>query len=44
MIGNLNQAFEIGADDYITKQSDLVLLGKIVKTKWEKYTKPSEVR
>ncbi len=44
MIGDLDQAFEIGADDYITKPSDLTQLGKIVKTKWEKYTKPAEVR
>jgi DNA-binding response OmpR family regulator len=44
MIGDLDQAFEIGADDYITKPFDLTLLGKIVKTKWEKYTKPAEVR
>jgi len=44
MIGDLDQAFEIGADDYITKPSDLAQLGKIVKTKWEKYTKPAEVR
>lgn len=44
MIGDLDQAFEIGADDYITKPSDLKQLGKIVKTKWEKYTKPAEVR
>lgn len=44
MIGDVDQAFEIGADDYITKPSDLTLLGKIVKTKWEKYTKPEEVR
>ena len=44
MIGDLDQAFEIGADDYITKPSDLMQLGKIVKTKWEKYTKPAEVR
>ena len=35
---------ELGADDYITKPSDLTQLGKIVKTKWEKYTKPAEVR
>jgi DNA-binding response OmpR family regulator len=38
MIGDLDQAFEIGADDYITKPLDLAQLGKIVKTKWEKYT------
>jgi len=44
MIGDLDQAFEIGADDYITKPSDLKQLGKIVKTKWEKYTAPADVR
>ena len=44
MIGDLDQAFEIGADDYITKPSDLTQLGKIVKTKWEKYTEPADVR
>ena len=36
MIGDLDQAFEIGADDYITKPSDMMQLGKIVKNKWEK--------
>jgi len=44
MTGDLDQAFEIGADDYITKPRDLRLLGIIVKTKWEKYIKPAEVR
>ncbi len=44
MIGDLDRAFEIGADDYITKPSDLTQLGKIVKTKWEKYTEPADVR
>jgi DNA-binding response OmpR family regulator len=44
MIGDLDQAFEIGADDYITKPSDLAQLGKIVKTKWEKYTAPADAR
>jgi len=44
MIGDLDQAFEIGADDYITKPSDLTQLGKIVKIKWEKYTEPVDVR
>jgi len=44
MIGDLDQAFEIGADDYITKPSDIMQLGKIVKTKWEKYTEPVDVR
>ena len=43
MIGDLDLAFEIGADNYITKPSDLMQLGKIVKTKWEKYTKPAKV-
>ena len=38
MIGDLDQAFEIGADDYITKTLDLMQLGRIVKAKWEKYT------
>ena len=37
MIGDLDQAFEIGADDYITKPSDMTQLGKLVKIKWEKY-------
>lgn len=41
MIGDLDQAFEIGADDYITKPLDLTQLGKIVKTKWTKYKKPA---
>lgn len=44
MIGDIDQAFEIGADDYISKPSDLMQLGKIVKTKWEKYTEPADVR
>ena len=44
MIGDLDQAFEIGADDYITKPLDLMQLGKIVKTKWEKYTEPADVQ
>ena len=44
IIGDLDQAFEIGADDYITKPLNLTQLGKIVKTKWEKYTEPADVR
>ena len=44
MIGDLDQAFEIGADDYITKPSDLAQLGKIVRSKWEKHTKPVKTR
>ena len=44
MTGDLDRAFEIGADDYITKPSGLMQLDKIVKTKWGKYTKPAEIR
>ena len=44
MIGDLDQAFEIGADDYITKPADLTQLGRIVKAKWERYTNPTHVR
>lgn len=44
MIGEIDQAFEIGADGYITKPLDLMQLGKTVKTKWDKYTKPVDVR
>ena len=38
MISDLDQAFDIGADNYIIKPSDLSELGKIVKEKWEKHT------
>jgi DNA-binding response OmpR family regulator len=38
MIGDLDLAFEIGADDYITKPLDLGDLGKIVAAKWENHT------
>lgn len=38
MIGDLDLAFEIGADDYITKPSDLGDLGRIVAAKWENHT------
>jgi CheY-like chemotaxis protein len=41
MIGDLDQAFEIGADGYIRKPLELKKLGKIVKDKWEKYTTKS---
>lgn len=44
MIGDIDQAFEIGADDYITKPFDLVQLGKIVKAKWLKHSQPVNVR
>lgn len=38
MIGNVNDAFETGDDDYIIKPLDLTNLGKTVRAKWEKYT------
>ncbi len=44
MIGDLDQAFEIGADDYITKPLDLMQLGRVVKAKWEKFTSPATAR
>lgn len=43
MIGDLDEAFEIGVDDYITKPLDLMKLGRIVKAKWEKYTNRTSV-
>ncbi len=44
MIGNLDQAFEIGADDYIIKPLDLTNLGRTIRAKWEKYTNQTSVR
>jgi len=44
MIGDLDQAFDVGADDYITKPFDLMELGKAVKAKWEQYTNRTEVK
>jgi len=44
MIGDLDQAFEIGADDYITKPLDLMQLGRMVKSKWERFTSPARAR
>ncbi len=44
MIGDVDQAFEIGVDDFITKPSDLMQLGKIVKTKWAQFTEKANVR
>lgn len=38
MIGNVNDAFETGIDDYIIKPLDLTNLGKSVRDKWERYT------
>ena len=43
-IGDLDQAFEIGADDYITKPLDLMQLGRMVKAKWEGFKSPTAVR
>jgi len=44
MIGDLDQAFEIGADDYITKPLDLMQLGAMVQAKWERFISPATVR
>jgi len=38
MIADLDQAFEIGADDYIIKPLDMTELGRTVTVKWENYT------
>ncbi len=43
-IGDLDQAFELGADDYITKPLDLMQLGRMVKAKWKGFTSPATVR
>ena len=44
MIGDLDRAFEIGADDYIIKPLDLTDLGRTVTVKWENYTSRTGVR
>ncbi len=44
MIGDFDQASEIGADDYITKPLDLRDLGKTVARKWENYKSRACVR
>ncbi|MGD2094251.1 MAG: response regulator [Phycisphaerales bacterium] len=36
MLGDIDRAYEVGADDYITKPFDPVNLGKILKKKLEK--------
>jgi CheY-like chemotaxis protein len=36
MIGDIEQAFEIGADDYITKPVELKKLGRLIKDKLAK--------
>lgn len=43
MIADLEQAFEVGADDYIRKPFDLSDLGKMVKAKWDKYVEQAGV-
>ena len=43
-IGDLDQAFELGVDDYITKPLDLMQLGRMVKAKWEGFTSPATAR
>ncbi len=44
MTGDIDQAFEIGADDYTTKPLDPTQSGRIVKAKWEKYSNLADVR
>ena len=36
MVGDIERAFEVGADDYITKPVKLMELGKIIKSKLKK--------
>ena len=43
MISDVDRAFDIGADNYIIKSSDLSDLGRIVKEKWEKFTSLANV-
>jgi len=43
MIGDLDHAFEMGVDDYVTKPLDLMRLGGMVKAKWERLTSPATV-
>ncbi len=44
MIGDLDQAIEIGVDEYIMKPLDIIELGRIIRAKWEKYTNQTSVR
>lgn len=43
MIGDVDQAYEIGADGYITKPLDLMDLGRIAKNRWDKFKKSGQV-
>ena len=43
MIGDVDQAYEIGADGYITKPLDLKDLGRITRDRWKKYKKSAQV-
>ncbi len=42
LIGDVERAFEIGADDYITKPVQLTKLGDIIRAKLEKLPKISQ--
>ena len=44
MVGDIDRAFAVGADDYITKPFDPVLLGNTVKNKLEECATRSKVR
>ncbi|MBN2316680.1 MAG: response regulator [Sedimentisphaerales bacterium] len=44
MLSDVDRAFELGADNYIIKPSDLMELGSIVKEKWDKFKSPAGVR
>ena len=43
VIADLDQAFDVGVDDYIKKPFDLMELGGIVKAKWEQYINRTRV-
>jgi len=43
-IGDLEKAFESGADDYIIKPLGMSTLGKVVKDRWKKHQKKRSVR